>query len=124
MCRPGDLNSPPRPQSSVGKLIVQVLVAVRNAAAVDDHRLVEQVGVAFLGVLELDEELAEQLRMQLVDLLHLAELVLPLKYSGAAIRVGAMPVTQPNPAVTHVRLVAPRTSRRMAMIIMSVISRK
>ena len=40
--------------------------------------------------------------------------VLPPKYSGAATRIGAMPVIQPKPAVTQVRLVRPRTSRRMA----------
>ena len=33
--------------------------------------------------------------------------VLPLKYSGAETRIGAMPVIQPNPAVTQVRFVRP-----------------
>src|SRR5262249_35078602 len=39
---------------------------------------------------------------------------LPEKYSGAATSVGAMTVTQPNPAVTQVRLVSPSTTRDVA----------
>ncbi len=39
---------------------------------------------------------------------------LPLKYRGAATRMGATIVTQPKPAVTHVRLAWPRTMRRVA----------
>jgi hypothetical protein len=39
---------------------------------------------------------------------------LPLKYSGAATRMGATMVTQPKPAVTQVRLAWPMTMRRVA----------
>ena len=40
--------------------------------------------------------------------------ILPVKYSGAATRIGATIVTQPKPAVTQVRLVCPMTMRRVA----------
>ena len=39
---------------------------------------------------------------------------LPLKYRGAATRMGATIVTQPKPAVTQVRLAWPMTMRRVA----------
>ena len=40
--------------------------------------------------------------------------IFPMKYSGAATRIGATMVTQPKPAVTQVRLVWPQTMRRVA----------
>ena len=39
---------------------------------------------------------------------------LPEKYSGAAARIGATIVIQPEPAVTHVSLVTPVTILRIA----------
>src|SRR3569833_655158 len=44
------------------------------------------------------------------------KVVLPLKYSGAATRIGAIPVIQPKPAVTQVRLVRPLVRRFNAVI--------
>src|SRR5687767_15795271 len=49
------------------KVIVIVRVAVRNAAAVNDHRIVEQRAVAFLDRLQLIEEVAELPHVKLVD---------------------------------------------------------
>src|SRR5580704_9921719 len=40
--------------------------------------------------------------------------ILPVKYSGAATRIGAILVTQPNAADTQVMLVSPETILRVA----------
>src|SRR5580700_5776959 len=42
------------------------------------------------------------------------KVILPVKYSGAATRIGATLVIQPNPAETQVRLVRPETILRVA----------
>ena len=61
------------PREQRRQLIVGVNVAVGEAAAVDDHRLIEQVGVAFLGVLQLLQEFGEQLQVERIDLADLVE---------------------------------------------------
>ena len=44
------------------QVVVLVAVAVRKAAAVDDHRMVEQRAVAFLGSTSAFEQIGELLR--------------------------------------------------------------
>ena len=59
------------------QVVVVVAVAVGDAAAVDDHRVVEQaLAVDVLGLLQLVEEVGELLHVEVVDLGDLLEVVL------------------------------------------------
>ena len=55
------------PSQKRGQLIVQVRVTVGKTAAVTDHRVVQQVRIAFLRIPELLEEAREQLDVIGVD---------------------------------------------------------
>jgi hypothetical protein len=57
-----------------GKIMVLVLIAVREPAAVHDHRIVEQCAVAVSDRLELLEQVDELLDVILVDLRDLLDL--------------------------------------------------
>ena len=67
------LKPPPRPDHQHRQVLVRVAVAVAQAAAVDDHRVVEQRAVAVGRVLHLLDEPGEQLHVHRVDLGHLLD---------------------------------------------------
>ena len=52
------------------EVLVRVPVAVAQAAAVDDHRMVEQGALAIGRRLQLPEEAREELRVERIDLRH------------------------------------------------------
>ena len=70
-CRPVLIVPPPLPDQQDRQVVVVVAVAVADAAAVDDHAVVEQRAVAFLDRLQLAEQVGELLDVEAVDLLDL-----------------------------------------------------
>ena len=57
------------PASKRRQIVVLMAIAVAQAAAVDDHRVIQQRALAVLGRLHLAEEVAQHLDVVLVDLL-------------------------------------------------------
>src|SRR5579872_5843201 len=58
------------------KIFVQVAVAITEAAAVDDHGMIEQGSVAVLSRFQLREEVGELVDVEAVDLRYLLDFVL------------------------------------------------
>ena len=71
------------------QIFVQMAVAIRQTRAVDDDRVIQQIGVAFLGRFQLFEETCQLLSVIFVDLrnlLHQIRLVLVVRTGMVTVR--------------------------------------
>ena len=72
------MRPPPRPPRTSGSLCGSCAVAIAERGSEQDHRVVEDGGIAFLHVSEFPQQIGVLLDMPAVDDLVLAQLVLIL----------------------------------------------